>query len=63
MIKSFRCQALDAEGVRCKKMAIKKIDYFGDSNLYDEFEGDPVWVKIGVCLKHLPQKYRDEGVQ
>lgn len=46
----MRCQMLNENGERCKRKAIYKEKYFGDSELY---ESGKDYVLIFVCGHHL----------
>jgi len=47
-----KCQFLNEVGNQCKNKAIKKIEYFGESEIYCEDLSK--WVMIYSCKKHIP---------
>ena len=53
----IRCQALDSDGKRCKKIARYKEHYHGDNEIYyydsNYPDRDMKWCEIFVCKKHL----------
>jgi hypothetical protein len=48
------CQALDDDGVRCRKHAMYQIAFIGDHEIYHTHERAIEWAVIYVCGEHLP---------
>ena len=50
--KRGRCQALDADGNRCRKIASYEITFHGDPEIV--FDEPLSWVAIQICDYHMP---------
>jgi len=49
----MRCSALDNQGRQCKKLAVMKVHYFGENEIYDWHGPETTWVLVGFCREHL----------
>jgi hypothetical protein len=48
----LRCQALDMDGRRCRRKAVKQEEYHGDAEIYGYPSPRPQWVKVWFCEQH-----------
>jgi len=48
-----RCQALDNDGNRCRKMAVLETRIFNDAEI--RFDDEPYWVRVHLCEEHAPE--------
>jgi hypothetical protein len=48
--KKKRCQCLDGNGKQCRRMGSQFENYHGENELYNYFNGKPVWVRVWVCI-------------
>ena len=56
-----KCQVLDGDGKRCLKVSAGWEKYHGDHELYNGFNGRPVWVTVRMCKDHLRPVKRGRG--
>ena len=48
-----KCQALDINGKKCRKIAEHKVNYHGDNEIYHNFHNKAVtWVQTHLCDEH-----------
>jgi hypothetical protein len=50
-----RCNALDSDGKRCLKHSGIKVNYHGESEMYNLMGGQGVevhWVEVNLCIEH-----------
>jgi len=48
-----RCNALDSDGKRCRKLSAIEVDYHGDGEIYRNGASHEVrWVRVNLCPDH-----------
>ena len=58
------CAALDQDGKRCRRHAVRIVQYHGEHELYGYFnEPWPSWVRVALCDRHSlePRKPKPEA--
>lgn len=57
----YRCDALDQNGRRCRRIAVIEECYHGDAELYSFSGPPPTWVLVRFCSAHTEHEHKVQG--